>query len=188
MTRSTSPVRMEPQQRALFPALIGSLEAAQSRYRDGLREGTDCPCCGRYGRIYRRGFNSKMARALIELARLDIRRPGAWVNVAADIPYALRGSDYGLLPYWAFVEGKDGQRDDGNPRLGLYRITALGRGFVNAMLSAKKYVYTYNDRAIEILPADEPEAAEMTTVREALGNAFNYSELMREIVEERRVP
>lgn len=179
---------MEPQQRALFPAPIGSLEAAQARYRDSLREGVDCPCCGRFGKVYRRRFNSKMARALIELAKLDVRRPGAWVNVAADIPYALRGSDYGLLPYWGFVEANGADRDDGNPRNGRYRITATGRGFVNGMLSAKKYVYTYNDRAIEILPADEPEAGEMTTVRETLGSAFNYSELMREIVEERRVP
>ena len=172
-----------PAQRALFPAPVGTLDHAQQAFKEKLRDGTTCPCCGRFGKIYRRKLNSKMARATIEMFRLDEKRPGAWIHVARELDYNLRGSDYGLLPAWKFIEqpGEDA-KGDGNPHGGRYRITPLGRGFVKGLVPARKYVYTYNDSVIEI---EEAEASETIWIRDALGSHFSYTELMKEIVDAR---
>ena len=171
-----------PAQRPLFPPPVGSLDNAQQAFKDKLRDGSTCPCCGRFGKIYRRKFNSKMARATIELYRLDLKRPGAWVHVAREVDYNLRGSDYGLLPAWKFVEQPmpDDGKSDGNPHSGRYRITVLGRAFVKGLLPARKYVYTYNDAVIEV---EEAEAAETIWIRDALGSHFGYTELMQELTD-----
>lgn len=157
------------------PVAPKTLAEARQEYLRGLREGVDCPCCHRFGKIYRRKFNARMALCMIALYRLDVKESGRWVHVASEIPYAKRGSDYGMLPYWRFVEEHPEEKDDHNPHNGQYRITFFGREFVLGRLRVRKYLYTYNNHPMDV---DEAEARETTDIKEALWHHFKYDELI----------
>jgi len=144
-----------------------------------LREGTTCPCCGQNAKIYKRKLNAWMARALIAFfhASKSAARFHA-LTVLSDPKYSgLKTSgDYGKLVYWGLIEEAEDipKAKDGNPNTGYYRMTALGRDFVMGATKVRRYICIYNNTLVE--SEDESEAT--TSITEALGNQFNYNELM----------
>lgn len=151
-----------------------SLEDARKKYFADLREGTECPVCQRHGKIYRRKFNSSMARCLIALFNRDRATPGRWINIVRELSYKERGGDYGKLAYWGMVETERDPAEDGNSN-GLFRITATGRQFIQTELRVDKYILLYNNRE---WPANEDLGR--TTLKEALGAKFKLDELLGE--------
>ena len=151
------------------------LTQARKDYFAMLRDGTECPCCDRYGKVYRRKFTSAMARFLIAMYRLDAKEPGTWVHALRDVAYKLGiGGDYGKTLLWRLIEKRPGGKDDGNPDGGQYRITEKGRSFVEGRLRIEKHKFVYHDRVMQVEegPVDE------LSIREALGAGFDYNELM----------
>jgi hypothetical protein len=80
-----------------------------------------------------------------------------------------------LLRLWELIEQQPGERDDGSWRVGWYKITRQGVDFVRGELRVRKYVYLYNQTLISRKNADPT----MINVVEALGEKFDYTELMR---------
>ena len=67
-------------------------------------DGGHCPCCDRWGKIYRRGLNSSMARSLIWLVQQPDRGDG-WVHVPDNAPaWLLRSNQLGTLHLWGLLE------------------------------------------------------------------------------------
>jgi len=77
------------------------------------------------------------------------------------------------LRHWGLIEKHYGKSEDGNSN-GLYRITEKGRAFVRGEISVPRYCYIFND---EVNGFSE----EKTTIQAALGDKFNYSELIQPI-------
>ena len=99
-----------------------------------------------------------------------------WLHVAAFLVKVKRdstiaGGDVVKLRYWGLLERAKGERSDGSDRVGRYRITEVGRQFVEGKIAVPKYVYLYNQRLFRL-------SEEMTTVQQALGSKFNYGALM----------
>jgi len=152
-----------------------TLAQARKDYSETLREGGDCPCCDRYGKIYRRKFTSAMARFMISMYRINQETPGQWVHALNDVAYKLGiGGDYGKTALWRLIEKRPGGKDDGNPDGGQYRITEKGRSFVEGRLRIEKYKFVYHDRVMQV----EQGPPEELSIREALGAAFDFNELM----------
>jgi hypothetical protein len=143
------------------------LEDAKQWLRERLDEGARCPCCTQEAKIYRRSIHANMARVLILLSRLPA---GEYAHVPT---YAnVRGGDYVKLKHWGFIEQDPAaERDDGSKRVGWWRITEAGRRFVKGE-PAPRYIHLYAQRFV-------PRSCdEMITVEQALGQKFNYNELM----------
>lgn len=158
----------------LFDNVGPSLRQAREKYFSNLREGATCPCCDRYGKIYKRKLNSSMARSLIAFYVRDRAQPRKWVHALRLLQPLLPGSgDYAKLSKWDLLEEKYGDKDDGNPDNGYYRITGKGRQFVEGKIGLPKHIYIYNDQKVQVDGVDE-----LTNIRKALGDAFNYDELM----------
>lgn len=159
---------------------IKTLEEAKTYLNANLRDGVICPCCNQMAKIYKRKFNSWMARAMVAFYQHIGMKPG-WFHAIGVITdrrfykHKINNScgDYGKLVYWNLLEDAAGHREDGNPETGYYRMTQKGMDFVLAKLRIKKYVYLYNDTLLEVEGNDET-----ITIHEAMGEAFNYSELM----------
>jgi hypothetical protein len=92
------------------------------------------------------------------------------VKVKADSTVA--GGDVSKLRYWDLLEAQKGRREDGSDRVGFYRITDLGRKFVENKAAVPRYAYVYNQLLLRM-------SDEMTTIEEALGDRFDYGRLMR---------
>lgn len=161
-----------------------TLAQARQEYAENLRDGGNCPCCDRYGRIYRRKFTSAMARFMIALAKKESQRPGGWVHALTEVPYEHRSGDYAKPLLWGLIEERSGcSEEDGNPSTGFYRITRKGLWFVRGQIRVPKAKLVYQDREWP-----NSETFEEITIREALGAKFNYEELMAETVAERMNP
>lgn len=144
-----------------------SLAAAQQLLHANLRDGINCPCCGRFAKVYRRKINASMARALILLHHAD-----GWVHLFSYLTErGCQHSDAALLRHWGFIEARGDERADGNPHSGVYRITLEGTDFAYGNTAAPRYVLLYNDTV-------QGFSDEETDVWEALGDKFNYRELM----------
>ena len=145
--------------------------------RENAEKGTECPCCGQFVKIYRRKLNSAMACALVYLYKRENREADeGWIHVenylkSQNIPASIRG-DFPKLRYWGLIEQFEGQREDGSTRVGLYRITEKGELFVEGQLAVNKYILLYNQK---LLGRD----GDATTIQDALGDKFNYEELMK---------
>lgn len=132
-------------------------------------DGDRCPCCDRWGRIYKRNINETMARSLLWLR--DAPRENGWVNVPVHAPrWLVRSNQLPTLRWWDLVE-RAASEDKNKKHSGLWRPTDLGCAFANGEISVPKTVYTYNGER-------EKYGDEMLRISECFGTHFSYAEVM----------
>ena len=166
-----------------------TLGEARQRLRDGWLTGVPCDCCGQFVRLYRRGLTSGMTLGMIAVYRATrdghanaegfVHAEDTFRDATATgmrLPSAVRG-DWAKLRFWGMAEQAEGNRADGSPRNGHWRLTEKGRLFVEARLAVPAYVWLYNNRQYDA-PDGADGRGETTTIRTALGNAFDFNELM----------
>lgn len=154
-----------------------SLDEAIAFVTANIQEGVECPCCAQLAKRYKRKLNSSMAYALILIYR-SFRTSSDWLHVPEYLAAVcktgptIRGGDWAKLVHWGLITGKDDAiRKDGSRRVGFYKITDLGRAFVEGRERVPKHVFLYAQRLVGV---------DKTTVSisEALSEKFNYGELM----------
>jgi hypothetical protein len=154
-----------------------SLEAARQELRAKLSQGTICPCCEQYAKIYKRPLNAAMALVLLLLYRRAMALSDfGWVHVEnylknlTSVPAALRG-DFHKLTHWGLLEAKKEEQEDGNPRNGFYRLTPNGIKFSRREIMVPSHVYLYNDSALGF-------ESKMVAVDATLGKRWRYDEVV----------
>jgi hypothetical protein len=163
-----------------------TLEDAKKWLRTRFGKGAACPCCNQFVKLYKRSLSKSSAYVLLLIARYYRRvevRSEEWLHVPSYIAEvavgnprraaAVRG-DWAKMKFWGLIEEKPGTRDDGSPRVGYWRLTPLGRQFINREVKVPSHIYIYNgeplQRAVE----------EQITIDDALSTEFNYAEIMGE--------
>ena len=137
-------------------------------------EGGHCPCCGRWGRVYKRNINETMARSLIWLCKAP--HENGWVDVPKHAPrWLIRSNQLPTLRWWDLVQ-RAGSRDMEKKHSGLWRPTELGRAFAKGEISVPKTVYTYAGER-------EKYGDEITTISECFGTHFRLRSFLRSYVE-----
>lgn len=133
-------------------------------------KGTKCPCCHQTVKFYKRKLNSGMARVLIELHKA----PGP-LNVKDHLrEHKMRNNhDWTLLRYWGLTE-EHVDPESAMKNTGVWSITKQGEMFVQGLISVNKYILLYNNQKIGT-------EGEIINIEEALGDAFDYKELMNQL-------
>jgi hypothetical protein len=155
-----------------------TLKEAKDVLRAEWNEGIECPCCTQFVKLYKRKITSSMAYALILLYRYFEANPDQeWVHMndylnTLDIPFPVKSGDNAKLRYWDLLEEKPEQRDDGSNRAGYWKLTELGREFVEGEITVRSHAKVFNSKSYGLTGVD-------VTIHEALGNKFNYDELMK---------
>lgn len=151
----------------------GSLREAQVLFRGRLdadpQHMTECPCCGRGAKVYRRQINHSMVVALAYLAARDADAPGGWVNLPLDDPTNSR--DTTRLALWGLIEEERAVRDDGG-RVGNWRITERGHQFIHGQIVVPKYAVTLFGERIGY---DDEQSV---MVADCYGEGFDLADLM----------
>lgn len=140
-----------------------SLHDVRLIFAHALQGGAECPCCGRYAKVYHRRIYGAMVAFLVKLTAEYVANPGTCVNVRTVAQKtSLMGGDYAKLLYWDLVE----RVDEGN-----WIPTSKGIDFALDKIRVPKYVVLYNAKVLEF-------SEETVGVRESLGK-FDYDELMK---------
>jgi len=155
--------------------MIDSLQQAKNDLRQGweTQRGAVCPCCGQLVKVYPRQVYKTIAKRLIKLYHLHL--PFNW-----DSYFHLNqigtpkngGGDFTKLRYWGLIEQRPGLEDPDKKNDGHWRITQIGRDFVEGKKTIIKYCHVYNN---VVGYRDGPQI----TIHDALGkDKFKYPELM----------
>lgn len=155
-----------------------TFDLVKQNFQAKLEDGTHCPCCGQFAKVYKRKLNSAIALGLVLLQQRLSLDPSEWVHAEQFFKTHPRatstlwgGGEFSKARYWNLIELADGQRPDGSKRIGLVRLTQLGREFARGLCTVSKYVVVYNGEAHGL-------SEEQTSIHTALGDRFSYSELM----------
>lgn len=158
---------------------LNTLAEAQKYVQDHRHDGTTCPCCDQFVKVYRRTITSTMARGLIELYRAvqdsneyvhletlagnDARRVRVW-----------RG-DFTKLRFWNFIEPQplDSNAGDEKKDAGVWRLLDQGRQFARGEIMIASHAYVFNNTVLEY------EQKSQITIHDALGKNFDYGKLMK---------
>lgn len=144
--------------------LTNDLNIARARWRLEIEgAGGFCPCCDRWGKVYKLKLNKGLVRALYWMT-VNGDEDG-WVDVQRTAPrWILRGKTYSLLAHWGLIESKA-------ERSGVWRPTARGRMFVQGFETAPSAVYVFDDKVL---------AVDSTNVSftSCLGVDFNLAEIL----------
>lgn len=103
-------------------------------------DGGDCPCCGRWGKVYPRSINVTMAKSLVWLGDHS-----SWVDVPNTAPrWVLRSNQLPTLRWWGLVERMENSPDSDQKHSGVWRVTSRGRDFLSGYYAVPKKVFTYD--------------------------------------------
>lgn len=158
---------------------IITLNEARDWLKSKMRDGTHCPCCRQKVKIYKRKLNSAMAVCLIELYKnchncTDFAHIRDLILSSKTFAINMNGGNFATLAYWDVIAEKPKEQNRTNSRTsGFWSITELGRAFVERKTKIPKYVYTYNMGLVSM------EYNDKIGINEALGDKFNYEQLMR---------
>lgn len=142
-----------------------TLEQAKAWLRDRIDEGERCPCCTQFAKVYKRKIHSTMARDLVSLWRRFGR--DEWFHLADHVGHP---GDFAKLRYWGMVVEEVERRPDGG-RSGWWLISLIGERFVRGSIGVEKYAHIYDGRCLQM-------SGGLVWVRDALGDRFDYEELM----------
>lgn len=159
-------------------ALFETLEESKQYLRDNWKQGVDCPCCNQRVQLYDYKLFSSSALALIVLYRLskqDINQP---YFHAREFAYGVNGegraTHYTDMKFWGLIE-KMPNDDPKKKSSGFWRITDQGRLFVEGKIKVPSRILVFNNKFYGYT-----DKSELISIRDALGNHFDYSELMGE--------
>ena len=151
-----------------------TIQEAKDFLSANYKKGVECPCCKQHVRLYKRKFNSVMARTLIRLYVLTRDKKVVFHHVK-DIVQGISSTgtnDFSKLVYWGLIQEKVKDPDDKIHRTsGYWRITDKGREFIEHKFLLPKYVFVYNSECRGI-------SGEETDIKQALTEKFNYDELI----------
>lgn len=157
------------------PLLLENAKAAF--FEAARREGAKCPCCGRFGKVYKRKIHSGMAAILVLLYRFQSRgytHVLTLVNATTSpaVAAAIGGGDFAKLRYWGLIQEGHTVNSKGHKKEnGLWRITGAGARFVEGAETVSRYAWVYNNGFLGF-------HGEQISVYDALGDKFSYAELM----------
>jgi len=150
-----------------------TLEVARKRLISSADAGgAVCPCCGQFAKTYKRKINSTMVASLIWLAHRQLKSGEPWVDVQREAPRAVLASrQIGMVAHWGLCRNAVASSDSTTRCSGYWQITERGLEFVRGEIRVPRHVYLYANVV-------KGWGDESTDVREALGDHFNYAELM----------
>lgn len=145
-----------------------TLDETRHYLRENRDEGVDCPACTQFVKVYRRKVSGATARTLIAM-HLHGGDPHGWINLT-ELLHRYQ-ADEAKARYWGLIEQQVGERGDGSPRTGWWRLTDAGELFVLGHTVIQKYALIFNGNCLGF---DGPNVH----ITDTLGTRFNYADLM----------
>lgn len=135
---------------------------------DNARKGTRCPCCYSFIKLYKRKFNSGMARFLIGLYKQGGTATASKIIIAEKLGNA--GSDYCLLEFFGLMKTQP-NIDPKKKKSGSWVLTNKGISFVEGSGQVRSHCIVFMGKL-------QGFSGVNVGIHKVLGKHFDYSELM----------
>ena len=146
-------------------ATLGEVKA---HLKEKWLKGETCPACNQFVKLYKIKISGQAVRDLLKLCVLTDGNTSEYRHINEFSNLASRS--FSKLAHWGLVT--DQVNDDAAKRTsGMWAITEKGVQFARKQIEVSRYAYLYNSECKALSP-------DTVGVREALGNKFNYEELM----------
>lgn len=127
-------------------------------------EGAFCPCCGGWGKVYKRVLSQHLALCLRWIA-VHGEGDDSWVDVQNRAPrWMLKSKTYPLLEHWGLIESQA-------KRSGVWRATPKGQDFIGGSVAMPSAVHIYGNEVWGF-------EAEEVSFRGCFGKHFDFDEMM----------
>jgi len=137
--------------------------------------GTKCPVCNQFLKVYRRKISSAMAMGLIRAMQVYGKGVQFHINDIANQLNMNVVPDFTKLRYWGMLRQADHiTGTDGKKQSGVWELTEKGIDFAKGDIATARYVFLYDG----IL---QGKSDEVTTIRDCIGDKFDYNELMQPV-------
>ena len=146
--------------------MITTIEEAKKFLNDNFEEGTNCPCCHQNVKLYKVKLTGGMASVLIKFYKA---RKRDWVHPIKELKTV--NGDYAKLRHWWLLEKNQIHNYPSLKDSGLCRITTYGISVIVGDCLFPEKIKLYNNKFYGY-------SGEQITIRQALGNKFDYEELM----------
>ena len=151
-----------------------SLKDAKEHLKNNWKDGTTCPCCSQVVKLYETKINFHMAKVLIQMVKLtEIGKE--YIHVMEETK--TQNGTYARLRFWGLIEpmGEDAMTKIGIKKSsGYWRVTPLGAEFAINKIKIIESKFIYNNNVY----ANKDYKPKFISIKDALNNKFNYSELM----------
>jgi hypothetical protein len=128
--------------------LRAAVDKAREEMMASVEEGTVCPCCKRYIKLYRRHVNKSMVEALEWLVRIS-EEGRRWVNMSKEAPAKFTKSfQVGTLKYWGLIEQKPAEGNGKARTSATWRPTSSGVRFIRGEMTVPKYAKVLCDKVV----------------------------------------
>ena len=128
-----------------------------------MGDGGNCPCCGKWGKVYKYKLSQHLALALRWIVVHG--KENGWVHVQNTAPrWMLKSKTYPLLAHWKLIEHQSN-------RSGIWRATYIGTMFSEGQINQPSAVYIYDN---DIWGFDSAEVS----FRGCFGDHFDFDEMM----------
>lgn len=137
-------------------------------------KGTECPCCGRLVKVYRRKLHTEMAAFLCRLVR-HYQSERRYYSTREMCPALTKAStDGSYLTHWGLVRREPSRSEnESGGRAGLYAPTEMGIEFVHRRCTVPARVHLLCGEVVGW-------GNEHISIEKALGDKFDYHQLMEE--------
>lgn len=126
-------------------------------------EGAFCPCCGKWGKVYKIKLSQHLALCLRWIA-INGDEDG-WVDVQNKAPrWMLKSKTYPLLEHWGLIDSQ-------SKRSGVWRATLKGQDFINGANAMPSAVHIYDNKVWGF-------ESEEVSFRGCFGKHFDFDEMM----------
>ena len=126
-------------------------------------EGGYCPCCGKWGKIYKIKLSQHLALCLRWIATHGDE--DGWVDVQNKAPrWMLKSKTYPLLEHWGLIESQA-------KRSGVWRATLRGSDFISSTITQPSAVHIYDNK---VWGFEDEEVS----FRGCFGKHFDFDEMM----------
>lgn len=149
-----------------------TIKDAKKFLRENYYDGCECPACGQHVQLYDYKLFATSAVALMRLYNLGDGFHHISKFAEANDNYG-RAPHFAELRFWGLVEKMP--NDDPNKKSsGFWRITDKGKQFADGIIKVQSRILVYNNTFQGF-----SDKSEEIDIKQALGNKFDYSELMQ---------
>ena len=126
-------------------------------------KGGHCPCCTRFGKVYKIKMSQHLALCLRWIYVHG--EEGGWVDVQNKAPrWMMKSKTYPLLEHWNLICSKE-------QRSGIWKATEKGREFTHGYRTVPAAVHIYDNRIWGFEATD-------TDFKGCFGKHFDFEEMM----------
>lgn len=164
----------------LMPPVTSTIEEGKKYLRENwdASKGVDCPCCGQLVKLYNRKLHSVMAACLVRMYRLDRQKPNEYFYAGEIINGIIKTGtgDLSKLRYWGLIaEQPKDDSDESRRTSGFWAITEKGRRFVETKITVPSHLKMFDGKFFGF-------SEDHITIHHALGDKFNYMELIGDAI------